>query len=173
MERPEFDRLLTATLPDIEQAAQRYSRKYHRAQDWQDIMQSAVLKMLRFADQYNPAKGDLLPWACVIIINTIKTLITQSMAETFMEDINAAPPAITFLNPEEELQTAFILAHLSRETRLWLEGYNYYEIAARCGVKSQVTAMSRIDKCVKRLSLILGRNYSRTRRQRQYTKRPD
>ena len=170
MERAAFDRLLTATLPDIQQAAQKYSMKYHRAQDWQDIAQSALLKMLRFADRYDPAKGELLPWACVIIINTIKTLITQSMTEPFMEEVNAALPAITGPNPEDDLQAAFILSSLNEEARLYIEGYNYPEIAAMCGVRSKVTVMNRIDKCAERLRMIMGIKTERGRREKMYAK---
>ena len=173
MERPEFDRMLTAVLPQVEDATRKYARKYNLFHDWQDIAQSAILKMLRFADQYEPTKGALLPWACVIIINTIKTLIAQSMTEPFMKDVNAPLPAITGFNPDDDLQAAFILSNLNEEARLYVEGYNYREIAARCGVKSKVTVMNRIDKCATRLSLIMGIDASRGRRKRMCAKSPD
>ncbi|MDE7465299.1 MAG: hypothetical protein K2M59_02565 [Muribaculaceae bacterium] len=173
MERPEFDRMLTAVLPQVEDATRKYARKYNLLHDWQDIAQSAILKMLRFADQYEPTKGALLPWACVIIINTIKTLIAQSITEPFMKDVNAAIPAITGSNPDDDLQVAFILSNLNEEARLFIDGYNYPEIAAMCGVRSKVTVMNRIDKCAKRLSLIMGIDASRGRRKRMYAKNPD
>lgn len=71
MERAVFDRMLTDALPRIEEAAKKYAVIFRCFNEWQDISQSALLKMLRFADLYDPAKGDLLPWACVIVINTI------------------------------------------------------------------------------------------------------
>lgn len=160
MERPAFDRLITATLPKIQQAAQKYAMLYRRFYEWEDIAQTALLKMLRFADLYDPGKGDLLPWACVIICNTIKTHIAQSMNVPDMVEFNALiidrTPGAADCNPEEYAQIAFILSNLSEEARLFNDGYNYAEIAARCGFRSKVTAKNRIDKCADRLSRILG-----------------
>lgn len=63
MERPAFDRLITATLPQIQLAAKKYAMRYRRFYEWEDIAQTALLKMLRFADLYDPDKGDFLPCA--------------------------------------------------------------------------------------------------------------
>lgn len=174
MERAAFDRLLTDTLPRIENAAQKYTAIFRCFNEWQDISQSALLKMLRFADLYDPAKGDLLPWACVIIINTIKTHINQSMTVPHMEEYNAliidCTPAQAYDNPEDRAQMALILARLNEETRLFAEGYNYAEIAARRGFRSKVTAKNRIDKCAASLSRTFGIAVTQDRRPRMYAK---
>lgn len=160
MERAAFDRLLTDTLPRIENAAQKYTAIFRCFNEWQDISQSALLKMLRFADLYDPQKGDILPWACVIIINTIKTHINQSMTMPHMEEYNAliidCTPAQYDCDPMNELQLAFIAANINQETQLFADGYNYAEIAKLRGFSSKVTAKNRIDKCADRLSRILG-----------------
>lgn len=173
MERAEFDRLLTTTVPSIEKAARKYATLYNIFPVWQDIAQATFLKMLRFADQYDPAKGELLPWACVILINTIKTFVAQSSALPDMDEYNALiieqTPAITH-SPESTMQAAFIFANLNTEARLYVEGYNYPEIAARCGVKSKVTVMNRIDKCADRLRIIMGIKTERSRRVQIYAK---
>lgn len=160
MERPAFDRLLADTLPRIEMAARKYATLYRCFSEWHDISQSALLKMLRFADLYDPAKGDLLPWACVIIINTIKTHINQSMTMPDMEEYNALiigrTPAQYDCDPLNDLQLAFITANINQETQLFADGYNYTEIAKLRGFSSKVTAKNRIDKCADRLSRILG-----------------
>ena len=170
MERPEFDRLLTANLPRIENAAKKYATLYRRLHEWEDIAQTALLKMLRFADLYDPSKGDLMPWACVIICNTIKTQITLSVAAPDMEAFNAAiidsTPAQSDCDPENSLQAALIFANLNQETRLFIEGYNYAEIARMQGVNSQVTAKNRIDKCADRLRRIMGIDRAQGRRVR-------
>lgn len=159
MERAAFDRLLTATLPEIEQAARKYSVKNQCHQEWQDLAQSAILKILRYAEHYDPAKGALLQWACVTVINTIKSHVAKTTAYSVMENYNdiiiEQTPATNDRNPENELQAAFILDNLNREAHLFAEGYNYREIAARCGVKSKSTIRERIDNCAKRLSLFL------------------
>lgn len=170
MERPEFDRLLTANFAVIETAAKKYATKYRRLQEWEDLLQTALLKMLRFADQYDPDKGALLPWACVIIINTIKTYIAQSIAVPYTEEINTTIAVVSDHNPEDDLQAALILSNLNEETRLFVEGYNYPEIAARCGFRSRVTAMTRIDNCAANLRRILGVNRERGRRTKMYAK---
>lgn len=174
MERPEFDRLITATLPQIQGAAKKYSMLFRRFYEWEDIAQTALLKMLRFADQYDPDKGALLPWACVIIINTIKTRIAQSMNVPDMVEFNALiierTPGPADCNPEEYAQMAFILSNLSEEARLFNDGYNYAEIAARCGFRSQVTAKNRIDKCAASLSRTFGIAVTQERRPRMYAK---
>lgn len=170
MERPEFDRLLTANFAVIEASAKKYSRIYRFYHEWEDLLQTALLKMLRFADQYDPDKGALLPWACVIIINTIKTYIAQSIAVPYTEEINTTIAVISDHNSEDDLQAALILSNLNEETRLFVEGYNYPEIAARCGFRSRVTAMTRIDNCAANLRRILGVNRERGRRTKMYTK---
>lgn len=174
MERPKFDRLLADALPMIEGAARKYATIYRCFNEWHDISQSALLKMLRFADLYDRAKGDLLPWACVIIINTIKTHINQSMTMPDMEEYNAliidSTPGPADCNPEEYAQMAFILSNLGEEARLFNDGYNYAEIAARCGFRSQVTAKNRIDKCAESLRRVLGIAVKQQRRQRMYSK---
>ena len=137
-------------------------------------MQTALLKMLRFADLYDPGKGDLLPWACVIICNTIKTHIAQSMTVPDMVEFNALiidrTPGPADYNPEEYAQMAFILSNLSEEARLFNDGYNYAEIAARCGFRSKVTAKNRIDKCAESLCRVLGLTVKQQRRQQMYSK---
>lgn len=174
MERPAFDRLITATLPQIQLAAKKYAMRYRRFYEWEDIAQTALLKMLRFADLYDPDKGDLLPWACVIIRNTIKTNIAQSMAVPGMEEFNTLiidrTPAPADYNPEEYMQMAFILSNMNDEALMFNDGYNYAEIAARCGFRSQVTAKNRIDKCAKSLCRVLGMAVKQQRRQRMYSK---
>lgn len=174
MERPEFDRLITACIPQIQRAAKKYATLYRRGHEWEDMAQTALLKMLRFADQYDPDKGDLLPWACVIIINTIKTHITQSATMPDMEEFNAliidCTPAQAYDNPEDRAQMALILARLNEETRLFAEGYNYAEIAARRGFRSKVTAKNRIDKCAASLSRTFGIAVTQDRRPRMYAK---
>lgn len=173
MERPAFDRLLTATLPRIERNAQAYAARYNLSHEWQDIVQTALLKMLRFADYYDPGK-DLMPWACVVIINTIKTRLNQVATAPNISEFNALiiEQTQTTDNPESDLQTSLILDHLNDEARLYVEGYNYREIAARCGFRSKVTAMTRIDNCASRLRRILGINGARARRSRVYAKNP-
>lgn len=174
MERPAFDRLLADTLPRIEMAARKYATLYRCFNEWHDISQSALLKMLRFADLYDPGKGDLLPWACVIICNTIKTHIAQSMTVPDMVEFNALiidrTPGPADYNPEEYAQMAFILSNLSEEARLFNDGYNYAEIAARCGFRSKVTAKNRIDKCAESLCRVLGLTVKQQRRQQMYSK---
>lgn len=173
MERLEFDRLLTAHFAEIETSAKKYASIYRRLHEWDDLLQTALLKMLRFAGQYDPNKGDLLPWACVIICNTIKTRITQSMTVPDMEEFNALiidlTPAADY-NPEEYAQMSFILSNMNEEARLFNDGYNYAEIAARCGFRSQVTAKNRIDKCAESLCRVLGMTVKQQRRQRMYSK---
>ncbi len=174
MERPAFDRLLTAALPEIQQAVQKYAILYRRAHEWEDVAQTVLLKMLRFADQYDPYKGDLVPWACVIIINTIKTSVAQKsvwpVREEFNDLIIDRTPAHADSNPEELAQAAFILSNLNEEARLFVEGYNYPEIAARRGFRSRSTARARIDNCGERLSRILGITANKGRRTRMYAK---
>lgn len=174
MERPEFDRLITAKLPQIQGAAKKYAMLFRRGFEWEDMAQTALLKMIRFADQYKPDKGDFLPWACVIIINTIKTHIAKSATMPDMEEFNAliidGTPAQADSNPEDRAQMALILAHLNEETRLFAEGYNYAEIAARRGFRSRVTAKNRIDKCAAHLSRTFGVTVKQERRPRMYAK---
>lgn len=170
MERPEFDKLLTANFAVIEASAKKYARIYRFYHEWEDLLQTALLKMLRFADQYDPDKGALLPWACVIIINTIKTYIAQSMAVPYTEEINTTIAVISDHNPEDDLQAALILSNLNEEARLFVEGYNYPEIAARRGFRSRVTAMTRIDNCAANLRRILGVNRERGRRTKMNAK---
>ncbi len=173
MERTAFDRLITATFPQIQQAAQKYAMLYRRFYEWEDIMQTALLKMLRFADLYDPDKGDLLPWACVVIINTIKTHIAKTsvpgMAD-FNDLIIDRTQANTDCSPEEQLQAAFILSNLNEEARLYTEGYNYSEIAARCGFRGKATAKARIDNCAQSLCRVLGIAIKQQRRQCMYSK---
>lgn len=160
MERPAFDHLLTATLPEIHQAARKYAMLYQRFYEWEDIVQTALLKMIRFASHYDPDKGELLPWACVIIINTIRTHISQSMTKPNIIELNSfiIEHISTHIgnNPEESAQESVLLSMLNDETRMYIEGYNYSEIAARCGFKSKVTAKNHIDKCVGLLCRITG-----------------
>lgn len=174
MERPAFDRLITATLPKIEQAAKKYARLHKRFYEWEDLMQTALLRMLRFAELYDPCKGDLLPWACVIIINTIRTHIAQSMTMPDTEDINTCifdhTPGPADSNPEEYAQMAFLVPCLNKETKLFVKGYNYPEIAALCGFRSSVTAKNRIDNCAGHLRKILGTKLEQGRRTRMIAK---
>lgn len=174
MERPAFDRLLTATLPRIERIAQAYAARCNLRHEWQDIAQTALLKMLRFADYYDPGKGDFMPWACVVIINTIKTRLNQVATAPDMSEFNALiiDRTQTTDNPESDLQAALILDNLNEEARLYVEGYNYAEIAARCGFRSKGTAMNRLDKCADHLRRILGIKTERGKRTRMYVKAP-
>lgn len=174
MERRAFDQLLIASLPGIESRAKAYASRYNLRHEWQDISQSALLKMLRFADLYDPQRGEFMPWACVVIINTIKTHLariadTPNMSEFSNLIIELAQTAD---NPETDLQTTLIFANLNDEARLYVEGYNYREIAARCGFRSKVTAMNRIDNCAARLRGILGINADRIRRVKVFAKNP-
>lgn len=170
MERAAFDRLLTDTLPSIEDSAKKYTAIFRCFDQWQDISQSALLKMLRFADLYDQQRGGLLPWACVIIINTIKTHMNQSMTMPDMEEYNAliidCTPAQSNCDPMNELQLSFITANLNQETQLFADGYNYAEIAKLRGIRSKATVKDRIDKCADRLSRILGINKTPGRRVR-------
>lgn len=129
--------------------------------------------MLRFADHYDPGKEFLL-WACVVIINTIKTNLNQAAATPDMSEFNSLiiERAQAVDDPETDLQTSLILDNLNEETRLYVEGYNYREIAARCGFKSKVTAMTRIDNCASRLRRVLGINSERVRRIKVFAKSP-
>ena len=61
MERLEFDRLLTANFAVIEASAKKYAMIYRLYHEWEDLLQTALLKMRRFADQYDNNKGALLP----------------------------------------------------------------------------------------------------------------
>ncbi len=157
MERPAFDRLLTATLPRIERNAQAYAARYNLSHEWQDIVQTALLKMLRFADYYDPGK-EFMPWAAAIINNTIKTRIAQLIASPDVSDFNAL--IIERLqatgNPEVDLQTSLILDNLNEESRLYVEGYNYAEIATKNGLKSKSSAFARVKKCADNLRHILN-----------------
>ena len=159
MERAAFDRMLTDALPQIENAAQKYTALFRCFNEWQDISQSALLKMLRFADLYDPQKGDILPWACVIIINTIKTYIAKINTMPDMEEYNAliidSTPTQSDCDPINELQLAFITANINQETQLFADGYNYAEIAKLRGFRSNATVKDRIDKCADRLSRLL------------------
>lgn len=173
MERPAFDRLLTATLPKIERSAQAYAARYNLRHEWRDIAQAALLKMLRFADYYDPGK-EFMPWACVVIVNTIKTHLSQAAPVPDVGEFNAIiiERTQTTDNPETDLQTHLILDNLNEEARLYVDGYNYREIAARCGFRSKVTAMTRIDNCADRLRRVLGINTDRGKRVKVYAKNP-
>lgn len=174
MERQEFDRLLTTTLPRIEKSAQAYATRYNLRHEWQDIAQTALLRMLRFADYYDPGKGEFMPWACVVIINTIKTRIAQITTAPDVIEFNALIVERTQAanTPETDLQTSFILDNLNEEARLYVEGYNYREIAARCGFGSRGTAMTRIDKCAAHLRRVLGIDAKRGKRVKVFSKNP-
>lgn len=173
MERQSFDRLLLTTLPRIEKIAQAYAARYNLRNEWQDIAQTAILKMLRFADYYDPGK-EFMPWACVVIINTIKTRLRQLATAPDMGEFNAliieTTPAAS--DPETDLQTSLILNNLNEEARLYVEGYNYREIAALCGFRSKATAMTHIDNCAARLRRVLGINANRSKRVKVYAKNP-
>lgn len=114
--------------------------------------------MLRFADYYDPCKGEFMPWACVVIINTIKTRIAQLADRPPADELDAFVMQRTqgADNPESDLQTSLILDNLNEEARLYAEGYNYPEIAARQGFKSKVTAFNRVKKCADKLRHILN-----------------
>ncbi len=159
MERPEFDRLLTAALPGIEVRARAYAARYNLRREWRDIAQTALLNLLRFADHYDPAKGELMPWACVAIINTIKTRVAQIAAQPYTDELDdAAIKRATYNggNPESDLQASFILANLSEDARLHVEGYTYDEIAAKRGLKSKGTVCERVKKSAENLRHILN-----------------
>ncbi len=170
MERPEFDRLLTASLPEIRHIVRTYAAHYGQLHEWEDLTQTALLKMLRFAGLYDPGRGALLSWACIIIVNTIKTHLARAAARPYMEELNTLIPAQPGSSPEEYAQMAFVLSYLNEEARMLAEGYNYPEIAARCGFKSRSTAKARIDGCAGRLRKLLGITPEQRRRTRMYAK---
>lgn len=169
MERKEFDRLLTAALPEIEKAAQTYARKFLRWQEWQDVAQSACLRMLRFAHLYDPEKGPLLPWACVVIINILKNA-AASPVHTEIQDNRALELTRNDITPDENVHMQFLRTLLNEEAQLYVDGYNYREIAARCGYRSKTTAMARIDSCADRLRHVLGLSAGRGRRKNTFGK---
>lgn len=176
MERTGFDRLLTAAMPQIEEEARKYAHKYWRLHEWRDILQTALLKMLRFADLYDPAKGDILSWASVAIINTIKTALAQSATMPYAEEftplvINRTPVGADY-NPENQLLLAEIMANLNPETRLYLAGYTYAEIAVLRGI-SKGSVYNRIDRCAERLNILFGLRKERGRRVRNIVKTRD
>lgn len=133
--------------------------------------------MLKFADLYDPGKGEFMPWACVVVINTINTIKTRIAQIATSPDMSEFNTLIinriqTVDDPETDLQTSHILDNLNEETRLYVEGYNYREIAVRCGFRSKVTAMTRIDNCASRLRRVLGINSEQVRRIKVFAKRP-
>lgn len=159
MERPAFDRLLTANLPKIKTFAQIYSAKCNIGDEWQDIAQTAILKMLKFADSFDPdpAKGDFAGWAYVVVANAVKSHAVKNAGMRLMEiDCNAYRQLQSPNDPETDLQTAFILDNLNEETRLYVEGYTYSEISARYGLRSKVSAFKRVKKCANKLRYILN-----------------
>lgn len=169
MERPEFDRLLTAALPGIEVRARAYAARYNLRHEWRDIAQTALLNLLRFADHFDPAKGELMPWACVAIINTIKNRVAQIAAQPYTDELDdAAIKRATYNggNPESDLQVSFILENLNEEALLYVEGYTYQEIAIKRGFNSKNTCYKRIERCSERLSKILGIKKGKGRRMR-------
>lgn len=174
MERPEFDRLLTASLPHIERNARAYAARFNLLHEWRDIAQAALLKMLRYAGYYDPAKGEFMPWACVVIINTIKNRLNQVAAAPDMSEFNTLIIERTQVtgDPESDMQAAMLLDNLNAETRLYAEGYNYAEIAAKCGFSSKTTAKNRIDRCTARLRLMAGIDAAQHSRTRRYAKTP-
>lgn len=168
MERAAFDRLLTANAGLIEDAARRCARKYNILHEWQDIAQSVFLKLLRFADRYEPDKGELLPWAYVTIINTIKVRLNQLRTLRQKEEaLNIVVAEVTPCRdptPENDTHMKFLCEILNEETRLYLDGYSYSDIAARCGLRSKSTVKERIDKNAERLSRVLGMELKQGRR---------
>lgn len=175
MERTEFDRLLSASLPRVERIAQAYAAQYNLRHEWRDLSQTAILKMLRFADYYDPERGEFMPWACVVIINTVKTRVAQIINTPNVSEFNSVLLNRTQTpdNPETNLQTSIIFDSLNEESRLYFEGYNYKEIAARVGVRSKATVMARIDLCAARLSRLLGVKYERGLRIKTFAKLPE
>lgn len=149
-----------ANLHRIEQSAHAYATRYNLRHEWQDIAQTALLKMLRYADCFDPdpAKGHFMAWACVVIINIIKDRIAQIATAPDMGEFNALIIERTQAanGPESDLQTAFILDNLNEETRLYVEGYTYSEISARYGLRSKVSAFKRVKKCANNLRYILN-----------------
>lgn len=171
MERDKFDKLITATLPQIERTVRIFAARYNLGHEWEDIAQTALLKMLRFAEKYNPERGDFIPWAWVVILNTIKTRLTQiSSAPSTCELFDFSKYLPSRSNPESDLQAAIIESNLNREARLFVEGYNYREIAALCGYKSRTTVMARIDHCAARLRRVFDIERERVNRRRIFSK---
>ena len=164
MERPAFDKMLLQVVPGIQTVARRYCAECGLPEQWQDIAQTAFLKMLRFAELYDPEKGDLFPWGCTVVVNTIKNYLTNAATMRHEALAIIEQKAVSTYNPEQECQANFILAHLSEETRLYIEGYNYPEIANRCGVRSSATVMNRIDRNAQHLCRILGIEYRKGKR---------
>ena len=170
MERQEFDRLLTASYRRIMGMARGYAGRFDMLHAWQDIAQTALLRMLSYADLYDPRRGEFMPWACVVIINTIKTRINQVTKAPDMTEFNSfiLETIPGKCDPESDLQSAFIHEYLNEEARLYVEGYSYAEIAARCGFRSKGTTKTRIDNCADRLSRVLGIKDPRKRRAKTY-----
>lgn len=168
MERAAFDRLLTANVGLIEEGARRYARKYNILHEWQDIAQSVFLNLLRFADLYDPDKGELLPWAYVTIINTIKQRLNQLRTLRQKEEaLNIVVAEVTPCRdptPEGITHMNLLWEILTEEARLYLDGYSYSDIAARCGLRSKSTVKERIDKNAERLSRVLGMELKQGRR---------
>lgn len=173
MERLAFDRLITEKLPFIERATKSYATRYDIRHEWRDIAQTALLKMLRFADLYDPDK-EFMTWASVVIINTIKTRIIQIYNTPDFSDLSSVFIDLTQAtdNPVSDLETNTIFDNLNRETRLYVEGYNFKEIATLCGFRSKVTAMNRINNCANHLQRVLGIDAIRVKRTNVYVKSP-
>lgn len=161
-------------LPRIERSAQAYATRYRLLHEWQDIAQTALLKMLRFAEYYDPAKGEFMPWACVVIINTIKNRVDQIATAPDMGEFNTLiiERAQATGDPESDMQASMLLANLNEEARLYAEGYNYREIAVRFGFRSKSTVRDRINNCAGHLRLIVGDCAPQCRRKRHCAKTP-
>ncbi|MDE6266434.1 MAG: sigma-70 family RNA polymerase sigma factor [Muribaculaceae bacterium] len=175
MNREEFDKVLIPILPWIDNITRKYAAYYNRLEEWEDIRQTALLKMLRLCDNYDPGKGELLPWTCVVILriiyNTARIGGTVSLDAVDERYIHSCSDN----NPEKILQAAFIMQNLNTEARLYVEGYSYREIAAMQGLRSRSTVFNRVAKCTDKIRRLLGENHKqapRPKAQRPAPQRP-
>ena len=174
MRREEFDKVLIPLLPWIDNVTRKYAAYYNRSEEWEDIRQTALLKMLRLCDNYDPGKGELLPWACVVILRIIYN--TARIGGTVpLDAVEEWYIPVSSDNPENILQAAFIMQNLNTEARLYVEGYSFPEIAAMKGLRSRSTVFYRVTKCADNLRRLLGENHKqapRPKAQRPAPQRP-
>lgn len=174
MRREEFEKVLIPILPCIDNVTRKYAAYYNRSEEWEDIRQTALLKMLRLCDNYDPGKGELLPWACVVILRIIYN--TARIGGTVSLDaVDEWYIPMSSDNPENILQGAYIMQNLNTEARLYVEGYSFREIATMKGLRSKTTVFNRVTKCADNLRRLLGENHKqapRPKAQRPAPQRP-
>ena len=174
MRREEIEKVLIPILPCIDNVTRKYAAYYNRSEEWEDIRQTALLKMLRLCDNYDPGKGELLPWACVVILRIIYN--TARIGGTVSLDaVDEWYIPMSSDNPENILQGAYIMQNLNTEARLYVEGYSFREIAEMQGLSSRSTVFNRVTKCADNLRRLLGENHKqapRPKAQRPAPQRP-